>query len=89
MNDYVTYNYSNDEVFKILERAGFKYSNGTSSDVAVLSENSNVLGINLSSGYYNNHHVNEIFIPDILFKNIKKIEEIKGELAQEKRICYK
>jgi hypothetical protein len=87
-NDYVTYDFKNNEIFKILDKNNFKFKYGSFSDVAILSKDSNVLGINLSSGYYNQHQITETFKPILLFNNIKKIEQIMNELISEKRICF-
>lgn len=86
-NDYVTYGYENKNVFALLDSVDFKKNSGTYSDVATLSSASNVLGVNISSGYYNAHRLNEYFIAEELLNNISRIKSIYDELIDCKREC--
>lgn len=85
-NDYVLYGYQNEEVQNILEAVGFVEALGSYSDVKTLSDKG-ILGINLSTGYYNQHRKNEYFVLEELENNIKRVNSILQELAIKKRVA--
>lgn len=53
--DVVRYSDTNDKLTKAIEQFGFKFAYGSCTDISVLMPHFGISGVNLSSGYYNEH----------------------------------
>ena len=93
-NDCVFYNDENFEFHDWIENVtGYKTAFGSCSDICNLSEATQVSSVNLSSGYYNEHHLDEsIVVEETLHTKdmvIRLLEEgVKDEIEQFEYIEY-
>lgn len=70
MEDVVRYEDDNLELTEALEKCGYKRATGTCSDIVELSPVFGCSSVNLSSGYYKEHHVEEFIDIGALMKTI-------------------
>lgn len=75
-NDCVFYDLDYPEFEKYIESFGFVTAPGSFTDIVVLCPAWKVAGVNLSTGYYNEHSVAEILRPNQLMVTIDKIEKM-------------
>lgn len=68
-DDAVFYDCDNKDFIDFIEEFGFKESFGSFSDISVIAEPLGVAAVNLSSGYYQAHTVNE-------YVNLQEMDEI-------------
>lgn len=72
-DDAVFYDCDNEEFIDFIEEFGFKESFGSFSDISVIAEPLGVAAVNLSSGYYQAHTVNE-------YVNLHEMDEIMDKV---------
>lgn len=71
-NDAVFYHGDNKDFIDFVEDAtNFKFAIGSVSDISVLMRESKISAVNLSSGYYNAHTVNEYVIYDEMMDTVE------------------
>lgn len=75
-NDCVFYNCHNGEFQEFIENFGFVTDYGTYSDISFLASEWNIAGVNISSGYYNEHTRNEYIKFNELLEIINRIKSI-------------
>lgn len=75
-NDAVYYECDNPEFTTFIEEFGFRYENGTSSDISVLAPHFDIAAVNISAGYYNAHQLNEFIDMKAVNYNISRIVEM-------------
>ncbi len=74
-NDAVFYNCHNQEFIDyIIEEFGFEFTEGSYSDISNIAPKLNIAAVNLSSGYYKQHTVDE-------YINFKDLKEIYGRVC--------
>tara|TARA_B100001123_G_scaffold328396_1_gene369588 strand:+ start:21 stop:476 length:456 start_codon:yes stop_codon:yes gene_type:complete len=78
-NDMVTYNQENKDVVNIFENLGYKYKNGSFSDVAVLAAESDISCVNLSVGYDMEHTKFESLNLHHMKNTMNKIKELPSK----------
>jgi len=82
-NEFVTYGYSNEELFSELKRAGFKHGHGSYTDISTLMQTTDTMGVNFSAGYYNAHTKKESSNFQELETNINRVLELLPVLVQQ------
>lgn len=75
-NDCVFYDCDNKQFNKYIESFGFKTDYGTYTDISELSPEWGIAGVNLSSGYYNEHTLTEYLKTKELKETIRKIKKM-------------
>lgn len=100
-SDLALYGYNNQELISLLEtETGYKRVNGSITDVAILSENSDIACVNFSVGFYNEHTPKEYIdfnvtkktlnvilnLPKVLWKKVFTYEKMQENNIME--ICY-
>lgn len=73
-NDAVFYSCDNPEFTEFItdEEIGFKLANGSASDISRVAPAINRAAVNLSCGYYNQHHLNEYVVISEMMNNIER-----------------
>lgn len=78
-SDCVFYEDINEDFHSFVEEVtGYKEAYGSCSDICYLSEASGVSSVNLSSGYYHEHHFDE----EIIYEEMMHTAEVVKELVQ-------
>ena len=80
--DCVFYTCGNKEFAKYVETFGFKTQYGTNTDIVALGEKWDIAGVNLSSGYYNEHTTREHVKFKELQKTIERIDNMIKDLEK-------
>ena len=76
-NDAVFYDCDNEEFTKYIEKVtGYKEAYGTCSDISYLAPASGTAAVNLSCGYYNEHHLNEYVILEEMMGTFLAVEKL-------------
>lgn len=75
-NDCVFYELNYPEFEKYIESFGFVTAHGSFTDIVVLCPAWKVAGVNLSTGYYNEHNFIEYLRPNQLMATIDKVEKM-------------
>ena len=75
-NDAVFYNCKNEQFEQHICSFGFQTAFGSFSDISILAPKLNLAAVNLSTGYYNAHRVNEIVHLDEVEKLIGRVEKL-------------
>ena len=79
--DAVFYDCDNPDFTDYIERiTGYKEAYGTCSDISYLAPYSGVAAVNLSSGYYNEHHLNEYVILEEMMATFLAVERLIMDL---------
>lgn len=74
-HDAVIYEDGNNKLLNVFENLGFKEAFGSFTDICTISEKYGVSSINLSSGYYNPHTLDEYVCFPELMTTIKRVME--------------
>lgn len=85
-NDAVFYNCMNEQFEQHICSFGFQTAFGSFSDISILAPKLNLAAVNLSTGYYNAHRVNEIVHLDEVEKLIGRVEKLLQ--AKTERFSY-
>lgn len=83
--DAVFYKCGNKDFQEYVTSFGFKTAYGTFSDISVLSPNFDIASVNLSSGYFNEHTLQEYINLNYMYNTMNKI---KTMLADEENAPY-
>lgn len=75
-NDMVFYNNEPGKFVNFIGNFGFKKAPGSYSDISTLGKRTEVAGVNISTGYYREHTLNEILVVDLLEYNIDRVQRI-------------
>lgn len=88
--DVVRYSDDNDELTKAIETFDFKHAYGSCTDISVLMPHFGISGVNLSSGYYNEHSGEReyISINDVNYL-LKRLNKILSSDIFDKKYEYK
>ena len=78
-NDCVFYDCGNKEFKEYIESFGFKTALGSYSDICTLSEEWEVASVNLSSGYYNEHTLQETINVNDMTKTYERVKKILAD----------
>ena len=85
-NDAVFYQCRNRQFERHINSFGFQTAFGSFSDISILAPKLNLAAVNLSTGYYNAHRVNEIVHLDEVEKLIGRVEKLLQ--AKTERFSY-
>lgn len=89
-NDCVRYSDDNHELTDALVEFGYKHAFGSCTDISVLMPHFGISGVNLSSGYYNEHRANKEFVSVKDVKTLlKRVNKILSADIFNKRYVYK
>lgn len=75
-NDAVFYECDNPEFQSTIEQYGFVTKYGSFSDICVIAPEMGVAAVNISSGYYNEHQIEEYVNINELFHNIDRLIDL-------------
>lgn len=78
-DDAVFYDCYNPAFEDYIESKGFKTAFGSFSDISVIAPALGIAAVNLSSGYYNAHRLNEYIVRSELERTIKRVVEIVAD----------
>lgn len=82
-NDAVYYDCANREFEAYITGKGFKTAHGSFSDISLIAPTLGVAAVNLSSGYYNPHRLNEFIIRSEIDAVISKVVKIVADASEE------
>ena len=82
--DSVYYDNDNKDFKKYIDAFGFKEASGSFSDISVLGDAWNIASVNLSSGYYDAHSVDEKIKINELFATQKKVMKMLDNPPEKK-----
>ena len=75
-NDAVYYNCKNEQFEQYINGFGFQTAFGSFSDISILAPKLDLAAVNLSTGYYNAHRVNEFVRLDEVEKLIGRVKTL-------------
>lgn len=78
-NDAVFYDCDNPEFEKYITSKDFVMAFGSFSDISLIAPELGIAAVNLSSGYYNAHRLNEYIVRSELERTIQKVVEIVAD----------
>lgn len=78
-DDAVFYDCYNPSFEEYIEERGFKTAFGSFSDISVIAPALGIAAVNLSSGYYNAHRLNEYIVRSELEHTIERVVEIVAD----------
>ena len=87
-NDCVFYDCGNKDFMEYVKSFGFEKQIGSFSDISILGSSWNIASVNLSSGYYNEHTINEYITFNQLENNIKRVEKMIKDIKNVKYFDY-
>jgi hypothetical protein len=87
-NDCVLFQCENRKFEDYISSFGFKYAQGTFSDISIIAPAWKIAAVNLSVGYENEHSYAELVHCDWCEKTIDKVESILLDAKQVKRFKY-
>lgn len=82
-NDMVFYDCDNPDFEAYVATKGFVKNHGSFTDIVFVAPELKVAAVNLSSGYYNAHHLDEYIIRSELEHTIDRVIEMINDAAQE------
>ena len=88
-NDCVFYSCDNRDFVKYIEEVtGYEEAYGTCSDISNLAPTAGVAAVNLSCGYYNEHHLNEYVILEEMWHTFDVTEKLIEDLSNVEQFEY-
>lgn len=82
-NDAVFYDCYNVDFIEYIEKFGFVEKDGSFSDISILCPDWGIAGVNLSTGYYNEHTKEEYLNLNELNEIVRKVKNIFNALPEE------
>ena len=86
--DCVFYDCDNQDFVEYCESFGFIEDFGTFSDISIICPIWKIAGVNLSVGYYNEHHTEEILFTHVLDTTIARVEKMLTFCKESKSFEY-
>lgn len=80
IDDCVFYDCDNEEFEKYVESFGFVTRSGTFSDISVICPEWEIAGVNLSTGYFNEHSYSEILSVECMLNTIEKVKKMLDDI---------
>ncbi len=75
-NDAVFYGCDNREFIKFVQSFGFELAMGSFSDISIIAPHLKTAAVNISTGYYNAHRINEVVDTCVMAENIERVLEM-------------
>lgn len=87
-DDCVFYDCYNDNFVDYVEKFGFKFNNGSCSDISYTAPYIGCAAVNLSCGYYFEHHIEEYVVFEEMNATINRAEKMLEDIGNVEKFIY-